>query len=270
MGVTRSDPLTGSRVRRVAAWRSDQDPDVRGDAARPRSGSSSPPAGPDHAQTRRASRPTAAIAAGSRGCAGRKWPCWSGSPASTTSGSSAATRPASRRASSTDRPRAAARRRRTGATCSTCSAPPAHPSAPAAARQRPTGPADRSSGCIDSMADRARGRAQRPTRRPRRQRPRPRPLRTVLRRLTEPPNNARFMFLDPRATTFCSVTGTTSPTTPSRCCGPRPAVTPTTVSSPTWSASCRPAATTSGSAGPPTTSASTAPASRAPPPPNRR
>jgi transcriptional regulator with XRE-family HTH domain len=42
-----------------------------------------------------------------------------------------------------------------------------------------------------------------------------------------PPNNARFIFLDRHATEFFCA-GTRSPTTPSPCCAPRPAATPTT------------------------------------------
>jgi transcriptional regulator with XRE-family HTH domain len=42
-----------------------------------------------------------------------------------------------------------------------------------------------------------------------------------------PPNTARFLFLDLHAPSS-SVTGTRSPTTPSPCCAPRPAATPTT------------------------------------------
>ena len=56
---------------------------------------------------------------------------------------------------------------------------------------------------LDSMHAHARVRAQRPPRHPRRQRPRPGP---VTHRSTptpvRPPNNARFVFLDPRANEF--------------------------------------------------------------------
>src|SRR4029077_8420920 len=42
-----------------------------------------------------------------------------------------------------------------------------------------------------------------------------------------PPHNARFTFLDPRATEFFR-DWPRSPTTPSPCCAPRPPATPTT------------------------------------------
>ena len=58
-----------------------------------------------------------------------------------------------------------------------------------------------------------------------------------------------------------SATGTPSRTTPSRSCVPKPAATPTTATSRTWSGSSPPAARSSGSGGPPMTSASTPPAS---------
>jgi Predicted transcriptional regulators len=47
-----------------------------------------------------------------------------------------------------------------------------------------------------------------------------------------PPNNARFVFLDPHATEFYR-DGTRPPTTPSPCCAPRPAAIPTTGTSQT-------------------------------------
>ena len=52
--------------------------------------------------------------------------------------------------------------------------------------------------------------------------------------------------------------GTRRPTPRSPCCAPRPAATPTTASSPTWSASWRPAARSSAPGGRPTTSGCTA------------
>ena len=63
----------------------------------------------------------------------------------------------------------------------------------------------------------------------------------------QPPNSARFTFLDPAATEFS--TGSARPRTWSRTCAPRPAAIPTTEVCPISSASCRPAARSSAPGG---------------------
>lgn len=70
------------------------------------------------------------------------------------------------------------------------------------------------------------------------------------------PNHARFAFLDPRAGSSGS-TGTGPPTTRSGCCARPPGGTPSTATSPPWSANCPPAARSSAAVGPPITSTCT-------------
>ena len=187
----------------------------------------------------------------------------SGSRRSTTSASNAATPPASPRASSTASPTRSSSTRPNAPTCSTCSAPPAHPDPTGVAdgRRLPSRSGPPSSGWstamhdvpavvmngrLDVLATNALGRALfAPVRTP-----------TGRARRTTPGSSSST-----RAPRRSSASGRPSPTTPSPCCAPRPAATPTTGSSPTSSASSPPAARTSASAGQPTTSASTAPAS---------
>ncbi len=93
-------------------------------------------------------------------------------------------------------------------------------------------------------------------------RPRTGSVRTDLRRDHRPAEQRPLPLPQPSGEPVLGLTGTRPPTTPSRCCGPRPAATPTTVTSQTSSASSRPAATSSDAGGPPTTSASTSPAAK--------
>ena len=69
----------------------------------------------------------------------------------------------------------------------------------------------------------------------------------------QPPNSARYAFLDPRARTFF-VDGTRPPTMSSPNSAARQGATPTTASCPIWSGCSRPGAMSFGSAGRPTTS----------------
>jgi transcriptional regulator with XRE-family HTH domain len=75
----------------------------------------------------------------------------------------------------------------------------------------------------------------------------------------QPPNSARFTFIDPAAHDFYS-TGTELPRISSRTCAPRPVATRTTAGSPSWLASSRCGAPSSVPGGRPTTCATTKPA----------
>ena len=199
-------------------------------------------------------------AAGWWGYAARRSRSSPESPRSTTCGSSAETRSASRRASSTASRTRCGSTPRSAPTCSTCSARPGargadRVAASTAVRLRPTlqrlidsmheVPAVVLSGRLDVLGMNDLGRA----------------LFAPLYGADEQPSNARIVFLDPEPPPS-SASGTPSPTTPSPSCAQRPDGPPTTVGSPTSSGNCPRAARTSASAGPPTTSGSTTPASR--------
>ena len=106
-------------------------------------------------------------------------------------------------------------------------------------RRRPTKSASGPSvqRILDAMTD-ARLRPERPPGHPRRQPARARPVLRVYDDPARPANNARFIFLDPRATVLPDWESVA--TTSSRSCAPKPAATRTTGICPTSSASCRP------------------------------